>query len=285
MCNSTIPARPCEFCHQPFTPRGTQLRAGGGRFCSLGCLGASRRNVGNGSKASRVEMMIVRCSGCGDTYRSRRVTVRTSNEPLCRRCITRKAGRAARRLHPLTGLANPLWKGGRSKDLAEYGRQFRNRHPERARAWDLVRAAVRNGTLVKGPCADCGSCVDVQGHHPDYSKPLDVVWLCRTCHNRRHGKLLSTPAKPHGGGTQMLVLSRQRDESIMIGDDVEVTVVDIRGDKVRLGITAPRQMTVHRKEVYEAIRRENRAAAQVRPGDIVTAGGVTTLTQPAKEAL
>jgi carbon storage regulator len=54
----------------------------------------------------------------------------------------------------------------------------------------------------------------------------------------------------------MLVLSRQRDESIMIGDDVEITVVDVRGEKVRLGITAPPHVPVHRKEVYEAIRRE-----------------------------
>ena len=66
----------------------------------------------------------------------------------------------------------------------------------------------------------------------------------------------------------MLVLSRQRDETIMIGDEVEITVVDIRGDKVRLGINAPRHIAVHRKEVYEAIKRENRAAAQVRPEDL-----------------
>jgi carbon storage regulator len=63
----------------------------------------------------------------------------------------------------------------------------------------------------------------------------------------------------------------------MIGDDIEVTVVDIRGDKVRLGITAPREISVHRKEVYDAIRRENRAAAEVRPSDIVTADGAVTL--------
>jgi carbon storage regulator len=54
----------------------------------------------------------------------------------------------------------------------------------------------------------------------------------------------------------MLVLSRQKDESIMIGDDVEITIVDVRGDKVRLGIAAPRDIPVHRKEVYEAIQRE-----------------------------
>lgn len=66
----------------------------------------------------------------------------------------------------------------------------------------------------------------------------------------------------------MLVLSRQKDETIMIGDDVEITVVDIRGDKVRLGITAPPHIPVHRKEVYEAIQRENRAAASLKPDEI-----------------
>jgi len=55
----------------------------------------------------------------------------------------------------------------------------------------------------------------------------------------------------------MLVLSRQRDESIIIGDNIVVTIVDIRGDKVRLGINAPTEIPVHRQEVYEAIEREN----------------------------
>lgn len=55
----------------------------------------------------------------------------------------------------------------------------------------------------------------------------------------------------------MLVLSRQRDESIFIGDNIKITVVDIRGDKVRLGIEAPTEIPVHRQEVYEAIKREH----------------------------
>lgn len=55
----------------------------------------------------------------------------------------------------------------------------------------------------------------------------------------------------------MLVLSRQRDQSIMIGDEIEITIVDVRGDKVRIGINAPKHISVHRKEVYEAIRRES----------------------------
>ncbi len=66
----------------------------------------------------------------------------------------------------------------------------------------------------------------------------------------------------------MLVLSRQRDESIIINDNVVVTIVDIRGEKVRLGIEAPRQISVHRREVYEAIQRENHRASKLDPSDI-----------------
>jgi len=65
----------------------------------------------------------------------------------------------------------------------------------------------------------------------------------------------------------MLVLSRQRDQSIMIGDNVVITVVDVRGDKVKLGIEAPKEIPVHRQEVYEAIQRENRQAALLKPDD------------------
>ena len=72
----------------------------------------------------------------------------------------------------------------------------------------------------------------------------------------------------------MLVLSRQRDESIVIGDKVVVTIVDIRGDKVRLGIQAPGEIPVHRQEVYEAIQRENRSkASQLQPsGPVANVG-------------
>ena len=65
----------------------------------------------------------------------------------------------------------------------------------------------------------------------------------------------------------MLVLSRQRDESIIIGDNIVVTIVDVRGDKVRLGIEAPREVSVHRREVYEAIQRENQSASKIQLND------------------
>ncbi len=68
----------------------------------------------------------------------------------------------------------------------------------------------------------------------------------------------------------MLVLSRQRDETIMIGDEIEISIVDIRGDKVRLGINAPTRIAVHRKEVYDAIKRENTDAARLGSTDLDT---------------
>lgn len=55
----------------------------------------------------------------------------------------------------------------------------------------------------------------------------------------------------------MLVLSRYKDQSIYIGDDIVVTIVDVRGDRIRLGIEAPPNVPVHRQEIYEAIQREN----------------------------
>jgi carbon storage regulator len=80
----------------------------------------------------------------------------------------------------------------------------------------------------------------------------------------------------------MLVLSRQRDETIMIGDEIEITVVDIRGDKVRLGITAPTRIAVHRKEVYEAIKLENEQAARIAGSPTELSGLGEILPGPAR---
>ena len=63
----------------------------------------------------------------------------------------------------------------------------------------------------------------------------------------------------------MLILARRIGESIMIGDQVEISVVDIKGDQVKLGINAPSQVKVYRREVYAAIQEENRAAAAASP--------------------
>lgn len=82
----------------------------------------------------------------------------------------------------------------------------------------------------------------------------------------------------------MLVLSRQRDETIMIGDKIEITIVDVRGEKVRLGINAPTHITVHRKEVYDAITRENADAAQLSGEDLTELRPPDTGASPPERA-
>jgi carbon storage regulator len=66
----------------------------------------------------------------------------------------------------------------------------------------------------------------------------------------------------HQRGAAMLVLSRKKNETIIINHNITVTVIEIRGDKVRLGIEAPKDVTVHRREVYEAIQNQARSSDQ-----------------------
>ncbi len=82
----------------------------------------------------------------------------------------------------------------------------------------------------------------------------------------------------------MLVLSRQRDETIMIGDSVEITIVDIRGDKVRLGINAPAHVIVHRKEIFDAIKRENEEAARLHTPSVGDLPGAVKFPGPTRIA-
>ena len=69
------------------------------------------------------------------------------------------------------------------------------------------------------------------------------------------GKVLSPPYGLIHEGMNMLVLSRKKNESIVINDDISIVVVEIRGDKVRLGVDAPKEIPVHRREVYDAIKK------------------------------
>lgn len=70
----------------------------------------------------------------------------------------------------------------------------------------------------------------------------------------------------------MLVLSRKKGQSIMIGPDIEISIVDIQGEQIRLGINAPRDVTIHRKEIFEEIMLENKKAAATLIGpDVIKA--------------
>ncbi|MFH1740728.1 MAG: carbon storage regulator CsrA [bacterium] len=79
----------------------------------------------------------------------------------------------------------------------------------------------------------------------------------------------------------MLVLSRKRDESIIIGDNVVVTIIDIKGEQVKLGVSAPKAISIHRKEVYEAIQAENLAASRPEAQNLASLAKVLAKASPA----
>jgi carbon storage regulator len=77
----------------------------------------------------------------------------------------------------------------------------------------------------------------------------------------------------------VLVLTRRTNQSIKIGDDIEITVIEVRGDQVRLGITAPRDIAVHRKEIYLQIQQENVKAAHATAENVDVDAAVSNLLQ------
>lgn len=81
---------------------------------------------------------------------------------------------------------------GRKARVAEYRRNLRLRHPEKYAAWVAVGNAIRDGRLIREPCQVCGTTEDVEAHHEDYSRPLDVRWLCFKHHREAHGQRVYT---------------------------------------------------------------------------------------------
>lgn len=88
----------------------------------------------------------------------------------------------------ITGENNPHWKGGVSKDSSRYNKRYKERYPEKFKANSLVRAAVRNGSLVRQPCIICGK-PNAEAHHEDYSKPFAIIWFCKKHHYEYHKNL------------------------------------------------------------------------------------------------
>ena len=78
----------------------------------------------------------------------------------------------------------------RRKKGAENARRWNEKYPERYRAHYMVTNAVRDGRLKKTDCETCGTNENIQGHHDDYSKPLEVRWLCAKCHHRHHAEMM-----------------------------------------------------------------------------------------------
>lgn len=79
--------------------------------------------------------------------------------------------------------------------------KYKKNNPEKRSAHSKVSRAIKSGKLTKGDCSACGAKENIQGHHEDYTKPLDVIWFCVKCHGEYHRKqreLNSTEGKDNG---------------------------------------------------------------------------------------
>lgn len=115
-----------------------------------------------------------RCLACGADFLATRHDVKRGYGLYCSRSCANG------------GKHNPRWKGGISVQAYRYKRIQKARFPEKIRARNLVRHALKRGTLIRLPCSICGD-TNSFAHHHDYSQPLQVEWLCRKHHQSVHG--------------------------------------------------------------------------------------------------
>lgn len=137
--------------------------------------------------------VLKQCPECGQEFSVlRKYAKRPGRGVYCDRSCATGAANRKRKGRPgkqCFGPANPAWKGGVSKDHIRYTERFKKKFPEKAAAHRLVRRAIRSGVLIRQPCQQCGGIERIHAHHDDYTKPLDVIWLCQPCHLKHHHRL------------------------------------------------------------------------------------------------
>ena len=125
-----------------------------------------------------------KCKSCGEQKSPNDFY---EGQPTCKECTKRRVRERARTNPKVQEYDRKRAKlPQRRQNAARVSRRWREEHPEAYRAQNKVNNALRDGKLVKGPCAICGTTKHVHGHHRDYSKPLEVTWLCAKCHHRIH---------------------------------------------------------------------------------------------------
>lgn len=130
--------------------------------------------------------MLVKCGSCGKEFEVSEYEVKRGRGKYCSyKCTGKATGSANAKKKDMTGMNNPNWKGGISNQWSRYAREAEKRSPEKARARQMVRDAVKSGKLFRKPCEVCGN-PKSEAHHDDYSKPLEVRWLCRRDHRAHH---------------------------------------------------------------------------------------------------
>jgi hypothetical protein len=140
------------------------------------------------SRGRRIERL---CRLCGATFWAIARHIRFGRGQFCSRsCATSYHARLRNAIRPPVGPANGNWKGGVARDHYRYTKRFRAKSPEKYRAQKIAQHAIRSGALVRpDACSQCGVGCKPHGHHDDYTKPLELRWLCRACHLKHHNAL------------------------------------------------------------------------------------------------
>lgn len=179
---SGAPILACGGCGQPFVPKHySAARRRQAKFCSLLCAGAASR----ARTAARTEK---RCTTCrqvkalGEFYReAKRADGRSCVCKACRFVYGQtEAGREAQRRYT---------SSEHGSEAVRRNTAITRSDPRKYAAHKAVTIAVRQGRLQRQPCEECGSTRRVHAHHDNYSRPLDVRWLCSTHHKRHHARL------------------------------------------------------------------------------------------------
>ena len=137
------------------------------------------------------------CKQCGEqkelTEYYRRSATANGYFGKCKVCVSadararRQDPRVRDRLLAQDNEAHRRWRQANSTKVADNLRQYRSKNKEKVRAWNMVAWHLEN----PGVCSDCGSASRIHAHHNDYSKPLDVRWLCAACHKQHHARAAS----------------------------------------------------------------------------------------------
>jgi hypothetical protein len=173
---STLVERTCESCKKQFSHRLYLSKPHAGRFCSEACMGRNLPKLKIGD--------LFTCLQCRSESVVSRVVI-SRGRRKCENCIRRNK-RSERPRDAAARLRK--WHASNPGKSTEYQRRWLAKNPEKAIAHRAMNAAIKRGVLTRSACVDCGATERVHGHHQDYSKPLDVIWLCQPCHMRRHRK-------------------------------------------------------------------------------------------------
>lgn len=125
------------------------------------------------------------CLVCGKKFKTRRAYHEKGIGNYCTSKCRGLAHRGKRLGTPLKGENNPSWKGGLSGTQSTQA--YRKKYPKKVKAQRQLQNAVKRGRIIKKPCEKCGD-TKSQGHHCDYNKPFEVMWLCQKHHSQWHKK-------------------------------------------------------------------------------------------------